>query len=428
MKAIGIDIGTTSVCGVLVDTDTGSVLNSVTKNSEAFIKTSNEWEKIQDTDKIITLATGILDCLIDDDVKVIGVCGQMHGIVYTDKDGNAVSNLYTWQDKRGELPYKDTTYANYLGSFSGYGNVTDFYNRQNGLVPDDAVSYCTIHDYLVMKLCGLKIPVIHPTNAASFGLYDIKSGKFDYDVKFEMCDGYKIVGNYKGIPVSLAIGDNQASVFSTLANDEDILLNVGTGSQVSIVSDRVAEGEGIEARPYFDNKYLIVGAALCGGRAYSLLKDFYKNLVNMFTDADDGKIYEVMNKLADSCDKLTLNVETLFAGTRLNPEKRASVTNLSEENFNPSQLTLGVLKGIADELNIMYNKMGEKKTGVVASGNGVRKNKTLVKVFEDTFGYTLKIPSHTEEAACGAVYYGMVAANVCEKNDLKKFIKYNQEA
>ena len=425
MKAIGIDIGTTSVCGVVVDTSTGKVINSVTKNSEAFIKTPNEWEKIQDTDKIIKLACGILDSIIDDEVSVIGVCGQMHGIVYTDKDGNAISNLYTWQDKRGDLPFEGSTYAKHLGSFAGYGNVTDFYNRQNGLVPDEAVSYCTIHDYLVMKLCGLKIPVVHPSDAASFGLYDIKSGKFDYDVTFEVKDGYAIAGEYKGIPVSLAIGDNQASVFSTLADTEDILLNVGTGSQISVVSEKIVEAENIEVRPYFDNKYLIVGAALCGGRAYSLLKDFYLSLIKMFKETDEGEVYSVMNSLADNCGELTLNVETLFAGTRANPGKRASITNLSEQNFTPAQLTLGVLKGIAEELKDMYNKMNEKKTGVVASGNGVRKNKALVNVFEETFGYSLKIPSHTEEAACGAAFYAMVASDVCKNSDVKNLIIYN---
>ena len=105
-----------------------------------------EWEKIQSVDTIIAVATEILDGFIDDDVSVIGVTGQMHGIVYVDTYGKAVSPLYTWQDERGNLPYKDTTYASYLNSFSGYGNVIDFYNKENGLVPVDDVCYCTIHD------------------------------------------------------------------------------------------------------------------------------------------------------------------------------------------------------------------------------------------------------------------------------------------
>lgn len=163
MQAIGIDIGTTSICGVAVDTDNGKIIKSVTKNSDAFIKGCAEWEKIQSVEKIISSAFEIIDSFINKETAVIGVTGQMHGIVYIDKDGNAVSPLYTWQDERGNLEYKDTTYAKYMNSCTGYGNVTDFYNRENGIRPQNAVTYCTIHDYFVMKLCGLKEPIIHTT-------------------------------------------------------------------------------------------------------------------------------------------------------------------------------------------------------------------------------------------------------------------------
>ncbi|MBR5188172.1 MAG: hypothetical protein IKW18_06840, partial [Clostridia bacterium] len=60
MQAIGIDIGTTAICGVVIDTETGSMLRSVTKNSEAFLSSPHTWEKIQSVEKIITLATEIL--------------------------------------------------------------------------------------------------------------------------------------------------------------------------------------------------------------------------------------------------------------------------------------------------------------------------------------------------------------------------------
>ena len=124
-----------------------------------------------------------------------------------------------------------------MDSYSGYGNVTDFYNRENGIRPENAVSYCTIHDYFVMQLCGLAEPIIHTSDAASFGCFDIETNKFSYDYEAKVTGDYAIAGSYKGIPVSVAIGDNQASVFSTLKNEEDILLNIGTGSQVSIVSN-----------------------------------------------------------------------------------------------------------------------------------------------------------------------------------------------
>ena len=410
MKAIGIDIGTTSVCGVLIDAATGGVEKSVTKNSNAFIEGCAEWEKIQSVDKIMTVATDILESLIVEggDVGVIGITGQMHGIVYTDKDGNAVSPLYTWQDGRGNLPYKDTTYAKYLNSFSGYGNVTDFYNAENGIKPESAVSYCTIHDYFVMRLCGLKKPIIHTSDAASFGCYDLENNRFNYDCTAEITGDFRIAGEYTGIPVSVAIGDNQASVFSTLADDDDVLVNIGTGSQISVISDKIADSAQIETRPYFEGKYLLAGAALCGGRAYSLLKNFYAETFGYIKSVDDDEVYKIMNDMLKNVKSSSVKVDTRFAGTRLNSEITGGISGITTENFTPSALTYGVLCGMADELLNMYEQMGVRKSGIVGSGNGIRKNKALVRIFEEKLGAKMKIPAHLEEAAVGAAMFAMI--------------------
>ena len=71
----------------------------------------------------------------------------MHGIVYVDNDGKAVSPLYTWQDNRGNLILNNNiTYAEFLTDYSGYnlstgyGLVTHFY-----ILPEGAVKLCTIN-------------------------------------------------------------------------------------------------------------------------------------------------------------------------------------------------------------------------------------------------------------------------------------------
>jgi sedoheptulokinase len=159
-------------------------------------------------------------------------------------------------------------------------------------VPENAKAYCTIHDLFVMQLCGLKAAKVHISDAASFGLFDLESGSFSNGFAPKIENGFAIAGNYKNIPVSVAIGDNQASVFSTLKDENDLLINVGTGSQVSIISDKVVSGENLETRPYFENKFLIVGAALCGGRAYSVLKNFYKEVLCFTGDFSDEKNFK----------------------------------------------------------------------------------------------------------------------------------------
>lgn len=428
MRAIGIDIGTTSICGVVLDVDSGAVVKSITQNSNAFLRGCADWEKIQSVEKIIANAEDILESLTaDEDIAAIGVTGQMHGILYVNSDGEAVSPLYTWQDERGNLPYKDTTYAKHLNSFAGYGNVTDFYNREKGIRPKNAKYFCTIHDYFVMKICGMKTPLVHSSDAASFGCYDVKSNKFECEFGGETVSDYHIVGEYKGVPVAVAIGDNQASVFSTLANDEDVLINVGTGSQVSVVSAKIPEGENIEVRPYFDGKYLVVGAALCGGRAYSMLKDFYSDILGYVKNVDERIVYSVMDKMLQDNENTSLKVDTRFAGTRRNADICGSVTNITTGNFNPSALTYGFLAGMTNELYDMYSEMNVQKSGIVGSGNGIQKNMTLVKMFEEKFGAEMKIPIHTEEASCGAALFSLVSCGIFESSaELRNIIKYTK--
>lgn len=416
MHAIGIDIGTTSICGILMDVSSGRVLKSRTVAGEAFIPTAFAWEKLQDVDKVITIAEQLLCELADEDTAVVGLTGQMHGILYTDRNGRAVSPLYTWQDQRGDLPLGDTTYAGYLGSCTGYGGVTDFYNRRNGIRPAKAVGCCTIGDYLGMKLCGLSRPVIHSSNMASFGNIS------EMENNAETTDGYRVIGewcpsgsacrrNNRKIPVSAAIGDNQASVLSTLADERELLINVGTGSQITVVSDTAVNRENIEARPYVDGKYLIVGAALCGGRAYAVLKDFYRMLFEA-AGVKQMDEYTLMAKLLQEEKETELTADTRFAGTRSDPLLRGSITGIGTDNFTPAAVTRAVLNGMTRELHEMYRAMGLVRGGIVGSGNGIRQNPALVGAIEDCFGGKMKIPSHREEAAFGAALFGLVSCGV----------------
>lgn len=411
MRVIGIDLGTTSICGVVLDAESGAVLWSETVNSNAFLPADEPWEKLQDAKKITSLAHRILERALtvsSDTVIAIGVTGQMHGIVYTNAKGCAVSPLFCWQDGRGNLPYAGSTYAQKLKSFSGYGNVTDFYNRTNGLVPAEAVSYCTVADYFVMQLCGLDRPILHSSNAAGLGCYDPERMAFDYSYAPAITNGFEVAGHFRNIPVAVALGDNQASVFATLANEEDMLLNIGTGSQISLISQHPIKAPNIENRPYVDGKYLIAGSALCGGRAYVLLKVFYDRLLNA-AGVKNADVYGLMKRLSDASSDDSLLVDTRFSGTREDPALRGSITNISTENFTPESLTNGVLRGMITELYGLYLSTGEKRCNLVGSGNGLRKNKALRRMAETVFGGQLLFPAYAEEAACGAALFALVA-------------------
>lgn len=89
MKAVGIDIGTTTICGVLLDGGTGELLDSRTLSNDTAVRTENDWEHLQDPEKILEKCRRILEAFQDgeEDIVSVGVTGQMHGILYTDVGG-----------------------------------------------------------------------------------------------------------------------------------------------------------------------------------------------------------------------------------------------------------------------------------------------------------------------------------------------------
>ena len=108
MKTLGIDIGTTTISAAVLED--GQFLASETRANGAFIPSALTCAREQDVEKITQIALSVIETLFEryPDIHSIGVTGQMHGILYVDADGIAVSPLYTWQDARGSLPHSRT--------------------------------------------------------------------------------------------------------------------------------------------------------------------------------------------------------------------------------------------------------------------------------------------------------------------------------
>lgn len=440
MKAIGLDIGTTSLSGVCCDTDTGRVVRSVTRTHGAFLPGTKAFEKIQDVSVLLDGLTEVTSELAAGfrDLSSIGLTGQMHGIVYTDAGGRPVSGLITWQDGRGDLPYgKSSTYASHLSRITGYplatgyGAVTHFYNTLHGLVPPEAVSFCTIHGLAAMRMAGESRPLVHLSDAASFGLFDLEQQAFDeqaiaragMDAAFFPRVERNLIplgATREGIPVAVAVGDNQASFIGSAADVQStVLINIGTGSQISAAVPLHTGSRSEELRPLSQETGLLVGSSLCGGRAYAILERFLRETAQVITGVPVKSAYPAMDSLmADmSAPQNPLRVSTLFQGTRQNPSLRGCIDRIGTDNLTVRHLCYGVMQGMAEELYDMYQKMRlllpQPPKRLVGSGNGIRSNPPLSRLLEDTFGLPLSIPVNREEAAFGAALCGMVAAGIC---------------
>ena len=175
MNIMGIDIGTTSVSIVLIEKESGNLIARETAEHRSFLTGGTPEEKIQDPERIYKITKEKTEALIRiyGIPSGIGLTGQMHGMLYVDEEGNAVSPLYTWQDGSGDKLLDGRRSSVQIlkeaaGAVSaGYGLATHYYLQKKGRIPRDAKKMTTISDSIGMKLCGRTEPVRQAGDAST---------------------------------------------------------------------------------------------------------------------------------------------------------------------------------------------------------------------------------------------------------------------
>lgn len=272
-----------------------------------------------------------------------------------------------------------------------------------------------------MVLAGRTVVAIDASDAASFGLFDLKQECFDLEavqaagmdpaILPQLTNDPCLGTGPLGLPVYRAIGDNQASFLgATSGQTQCMLLNVGTGSQFSVHVPYYMSCDGLETRPFPTGGYLLVGAALCGGRSWALLERFFRDTVQMVTGNTPENCYQAMTQALDHAEPNTAPpaITPLFQGTRSEPSARGSITGLSPDNFTPIAFMQGMAQGMAEELREMYERYltaGGLPLPLYGSGNGLRLNRHLRTAMEKSFGLPLHLAENKEEAACGAALF-----------------------
>lgn len=460
---VGIDFGTTSLSAVVLDINGKKLLKTITCETNAYIKNIDDKIKEQSVEILSELFYKVLaeiDSIPDIEILSYGFTGQMHGIVGLNAEGKIITNLVTWQDKSGDIILEDgKTILDRINSkaesptiSNGYGIVTLYkwlhLERQN-----DIQSFCTIADYFAMKLSNIKEIKMSPTMAHSIGLFNLKENSWDENAIIKLglnniqfpeivsnstTIGFRETDNGK-IPVICAIGDNQASFIGSIADKEkSILLNVGTGTQLSFqikkedypVFSKYIDDRETQLRPLDQESYLVATSYLNGGSVYKSLFNFFKNVAESLFDlqeVDEDELWKNMEKagwnMLDHKDQL--EVSPLLAGQRkITSNDKGSIKNITTDNFSSGYLVLAFLKGLADYYKTGYfPELENRISHLVGSGNGLKKNKLLVKCIEDSFGYPLALTSYNEEAAVGAALNSGYALKLIDNNFFEKLAK-----
>ena len=474
---LGIDLGTTKVAAVVVDAATGKQLavESVTQGAPLpSAPGRSEW----DAAGLIAAALAAARAAVAasgraGEIAAIGVTGQQHGgLLVSTAPGDELrplTPLIGWQDKRCDEPAggfpsavewmraltaEIATEGTGCPLASGFLGATLFWLTRHEQLPTHNARATFVPDYLVARLCGT-LPVTDPTNAGGAGLFDARTGDWHAEMIAALAlppdllpptrpsgtvvgklsvEASAALGLVAGVPVTNALGDNQASFFGSVGVASDALLvNVGTGGQVSAIAPRFVRGDLLETRPYLDGGYLLVGGGIVGGRAYALLRDFIGQLGrDIYGVAAPDDLYTRLNALAAAVTPGSdgLRCDPRFGGNRYDASQRGTFTGLDTHNFTPGHFARALLEGVATTFHDLYATILATglapHTRLIGSGNGIRNNPLLAELLREAFGLPLVSPQHREEAAHGAALLAAVAVGELSLAEATARLRYGE--
>jgi sugar (pentulose or hexulose) kinase len=452
---IGLDLGTTHVTGVLVDTAQRRVVRHAQRPNDAAVKPTLSTRAEQDPPRLLALALEVLAELAGDGARVdaVALTGQMHGVLCVDADGAPVTPLISWQDQRtserqpdnltslGRLRHRldDLAPRQFLAQEwhengcridHGYGAAILFWLVEQGELPAAAHRVCTLPGWMAAQLTGT-LPVTDPTLASSWGVYSLPGG--GWNVAFLNALGLEPsfmppvrpsgeplggllpelahrVGLQAGVPILNAVGDAQAAFLGSVRDPaQELLFNLGTGGQICwMLPEFAPPTRAVETRPLPGGRYLRVGASLCGGAAYAWLNHTVRSWLSGFgVHAEERAIYARLNALAMSCsDPGSLRVRTTFLGKRGDDSVQAgSIEGISLDNLHLGALARATLTGIVDELYDLQRAHASETASysrLIATGGGLRRNPLLPGLIEERFGLPVHVPQQRGTAALGA--------------------------
>lgn len=371
MKFLLIDFGATNIKTAIVD-----LINGKITNIQKFLSpqsTDNSQYKFEISINELKNSLLMICNLYYNNYCIkfdgISLCSQMHGFVVLNEKLIPKTNYISWKDERSlhevdGLMTFDFSSKKLQGMFKKITGMTPrpnipFFNiihlaRDKMLNMGDII--VSLPTYLSLSL-GNRELIEHDTLLAGLGFYDLcKKAVSDElnDFFYELTKIKLRLGNSAGlgetlgywsflgkkIPIYVGVGDHQAALLGAgVWSDEYLSINLGTGSQVSCLTDSIdanIDSQPYDCRPYFDGWYLNTITHIPSGRVLneflSLIKDISDHLGDSKNNFDPWQY--ILSLTDDEIIFSTLKFNLSIFNGAWRYTSGGSINNIKPDTFN----------------------------------------------------------------------------------------------
>jgi len=441
-----IDFGTTSTKSALVDLDTG-VFSHFERHSAIPPQPAPAGHHEVPLEAIRSRFDEICShyCDLSPDLGGVVLCSEMHGFAVLDSDTRRPLTPYiSWLDARALDSDTFSLVCQRLGD--RFRDITGMRPRpgfpllnlthlaRSAGLPTSAL-VVSLPAYLAAGESPPDAPVLeHPTILAGMAVYDVRTRQVSAELLDLVRDltGFApllgvpaepavVAGHWSGgecpLPVFVGVGDHQCSVLGSCTTPGNAAsLNLGTGSQVTVIS-RPVPGAEVEVRPYFDQRQLCTVTHIPAGRALAEYVGFLERVLAAGGPASEGQatrpdFWQRLSALTLSdLDAATLEIDlSIFEGAR-GYSDGGGITRVHEGSLTPDNYLASLLKTFVEQYVDVLQAFdpGHDLERLVLSGGIARNLPNLATLLQERTGYETTPATELDESLLGLRSLALVA-------------------
>lgn len=421
MKALGIDIGSTSIKGAVLDLDADRIGKIATRPFPAAISgLPVGWFEVTPLE-VDTATRQVIGELRQEEPSPAAILfsGQMGGVVLVDEQGEALTNYLSWRDQRTNefssefgKSYLEEIRSRWGGkTLASLGNELQagsspallFWLSVNQQLPDRGVPL-SIADFVIGQLTGgdrimhgsqcigqldLATKGFHQAAYAKLGLSEINLPRLS-----DECMSREVSLSSGATKIFGAYGDQQCALLGAGLKRGELSINISTGSQVSMRVEQFTPGP-YQTRMFFDGDYLNTITHLPAGRSLNVLVDLLTELAR----AEGITLRDPWGELirrATAVEQTDLTTSlSYFAGPL---GSSGAIQGITTENLTVGNLFHAAFRQMADTYTEMAKRLDreQKATAVVISGGLTKAAPILRRMIEERFAIPIREASEEE--------------------------------
>ncbi len=430
MAFIGIDLGTSFVKAAILDPEAYHLQHVHRISFPEPISGLESFQCEFNPADVVATVSDLINQLAGFSARFEGLvmCTQMSCLVLMDDHGNARSNCIGWRDQRALQPHP-----------SGGGSYYDVLQRRvgrarrelgNEMPPGSPISFLfwlaeqgklepglvpvSFGDFVLSRLCGSPASV-ESTNAMAYELLRLETLDWHQEVIQELGldrlhwprirrEG-EVVGTLKiganEVPCYTPVGDYQCALAGALLTEEELSLNISTGSQVSRLTGHLSLGD-YQTRPFFDGKFTNTFSHLPAGRSLDVLVDLLSEFPQSAGVAVPG-LWEYIDQAAKSVAQTDLRVDLSFYPGPCGDQ--GAISNIRERNLTVGNLFRASFENMAQNYYDLASRIWPERSwrNIVFSGGLARKAGLLRKIIEEKFQTRSRLCPLEEDTLLGMI-------------------------